>query len=451
MTHKNVAHTAWWLCALLAAAPAAALDLVQAYELARQQDTELRAARAARDVGMERVPQAQAQLRPKITIGINQSFNNLQRSVGGSPLVADANQGYQQSLQLRQSVYSKPLRLGLLQAQQEERNAEAVLQAEEQALVVRLAQAYFQILLSQDSLTLLLKQQALYEAQADAARKSLAAGAGTRTDIDEAVVRLDLSKSDELDIRQQAAVANTQLAILLGRPPVGLSALRAEPLVPQAPDTRALEEWVKLAQDHSPELRAIQAQVEAARLGVERAQAAGQPTLDAVLQWTRSGGENLNSPNSRYVNKGVSLQLNMPLYTSGLIDSTVRQALAEWTRLQETEEVVRRDIALQVTRQHGGVTVGLRKVQAMQQAEQSALQLVASSRRSLQAGSRTVLDVLDAEQRLQDTRRQLAQARYSYLLAKLQLDVLAGQSQEIALQDINHWLRPASAPLFTND
>jgi outer membrane protein TolC len=62
-----------------------------------------------------------------------------------------------------------------------------------------------------------------------------------------------------------------------------------------------------------------------------------------------------------------------------------------------------------------------------------------------------VLDVLDAEQRLQDTRRQLAQARYSYLLAKLQLDVLAGQSQEIALQDINHWLRPASAPIFTND
>jgi outer membrane protein/protease secretion system outer membrane protein len=151
------------------------------------------------------------------------------------------------------------------------------------------------------------------------------------------------------------------------------------------------------------------------------------------------------------VNKGLSLQLNMPLYTSGLIDSTVRQALAEWTRLQETEEVVRRDIALQVTRQHGGVTVGLRKVQAMQQAEQSALQLVASSRRSLQAGSRTVLDILDAEQRLQDTSRQLAQARYSYLLAKLQLDVLAGQSLEIALQDINYWLRPASGPVFTND
>jgi outer membrane protein TolC len=266
----------------LAAAPAAALDLVQAYELARQQDTELRAARAARDVGMERVPQAQAQLRPKITIGINQSFNNLQRSVGSSPLVADTNQGYQQSLQMRQSVYSKPLRLGLLQAQQEERNAEAILQSAEQALVVRLAQAYFQVLLSQDSLKLLLKQQALYEAQADAARKSLAAGAGTRTDIDEAVVRLDLSKSDELDIRQQAAVANTQLAILLGRPPVGLSELRAEPLVPQVADTRPLEEWVKLAQDRSPELRAIQAQVEAARLGVERAQAAGQPTLDAV-------------------------------------------------------------------------------------------------------------------------------------------------------------------------
>ena len=162
--------------------------------------------------------------------------------------------------------------------------------------------------------------------------------------------------------------------------------------------------------------------------------------LDAVAQVTRSASENVTTPSSRYSNRALGLQLNVPLYAGGYTSSIVRQAVAEQTRAEEMLEATRRDLGLRLHREYRGVTEGVAKVGALEQAVRSAEQLVKSTRRSFEAGSRTLVDILNAEQQLQSTRRDLAQARYLYLISRVRLQALAGGDKEAAITELNGWL-----------
>ncbi|MEN9905491.1 MAG: hypothetical protein RLZZ555_2056, partial [Pseudomonadota bacterium] len=307
-------------------------------------------------------------------------------------------------------------------------------------LGVRVTGAYLEALLAQDQLDLVLSQQAFVRTQLDAARKALAAGSGTRTDIDEAQARLDLNRADELEARQQLDYTRRQLEVLTRHPVGQLARLDAGKLVLQAPALPGLEDWIAMAEDSSPELKALKARLEAARIEVSKAEGGHYPTLDAVVQLTRSASENVTTPESRYNNRAVGLQLNLPLYSGGYTSSVVRQALAEQLQAEERLEATRRDLGLRLAREYRGVTEGVMKVRALEQAVKSAEQLVQSSRRSYQAGSRTLVDILNAEQQLQSTRRDLAQARYVYLISRVRLQALAGGDVQAGLLELNHFL-----------
>ena len=427
-------------------APAWSLDLAEAYRLALEQDSTIRAARAAADAGRERLPQARAQFFPTISASASRSRNDLDTTapnlLGNLTTTNDKYTSSSEALTLRQPIFRKQLGAQYRQAKALVEDTEALLERDEQNLVVRVTQAYFETLQAQEQLTLVGLQKTAFSTQVDAARKGFAAGSGTRTDIDEAQSRLDLTLAQELEAQQNVDLARRQLQVLVNQPvlqPVAPIEAGRLPLVSVAP--ASVEEWTAMAEAASPELRSARAQVDAARAEVEKAQAGHYPTLDAIAQLSRSDSENVTRINSQYRQKQIGLQLAVPLYQGGYVNSQVREALALLERAQNRVEETRRDLGVRVHREFRGVTEGVLKIKALEQAVRSTEQLAVSSRRSFEAGSRTRLDILNAEQQLGLARRDLAQSRFTYLVSRVRLKALAGNARAASIDEVNGWLQ----------
>ena len=420
------------------------LDLSEAYGEALVQDSAIRAVRAATDARRERLPQARAQLLPSVSASVSRYRNSLERtSPDGAGQLVTADLRYTSSsevLTLRQPLFRMQLMADYRQARAQVDDAEATLERETQNVGVRVSGAYFEALLAEEHLALVLAQKTAYTTQFDAAEKRFGAGLGTRTDIDEARAALDLNVAQELEARQNLDFTRRQIQSLVNRPidrlaPLDSSRMRLVPPVPAQ-----LEAWVAQAETGSPELQSLVAQVEAARYEVEKAQAGHYPTLDLVAQWSRSDSDTITSIKTRYTNRSIGVQLSIPLYSGGHVSSTVRQALANQLRAEEALEAMRRDLSVRLHREFRGVTEGVLKVRALEQAVRSAEQVAISNIRSFEAGSRTLPDVLNAEQQKVSAQRDLAQARYIYLMSRVRLQALAGGAKTEVIDEINGWL-----------
>jgi outer membrane protein, protease secretion system len=428
------------LC-LAAGWPVWGMDLMTAYQAALAQDATLNAARAAADVSRERLPLARAQLMPNISYSAGKNHNDLTRTLpspsGGFIETDDNYDSNNQTLQLRQPLFRRPLGVGLAQARSLVASADATLEQEFYSLAQRVVESYLEALLAQDQLELVRKERANTTQQLDAARKAFAAGSGTRTDIDEVRARLDLNTAQELEARQQVVHAGYRMSVLTNRPVTELARLDPARLVLKPPQPAELQDWVVLAEERNPEIRSLRAQVEASRLEVDKANAGHYPTLDLVMQATRSNNENTTAPNTSYDNKLIGVQLNVPLFAGGYVTAQARQATAALARAEAVLEASRRELSLRLHQELRGVTEGVLKVRAMEQAVRSADQRVMSSNRSFEAGSRTMLDILNAEQALQEARRNLARERYLYLGACFRLEALAGGDRTQAIAALN--------------
>ncbi len=407
------------------------IGLVQAYELALTNDANLKAARAQAEGVAERVEQAKASLLPNVSLNASRFFNDLSRTqnnILGVPTTSDERYfSYSQSLQVRQPIYRPALKLGVDQARAQYADAQALYAREAQSLGIKVVEAYLQVLLAQETQSLLDAQHRLTVQQFESAKKRFDGGAGIRTDIDETQARLDIVEAQQLTARQTRQTALLQLQLMLQQPVAGVLALDATALKPAAFNALTVDDWLSRATEKSPDLMALRSRLEAARLEVHKAQAGHKPTLDAVAQVTRSGSENVTSPQSSYTNRQIGLQFNLPLYAGGAVQSVVRQALAEQTRIEETLEAVRRDLHIKLQNEWRGVTEGAKRMAALERAVNSSDQVVISTQKSFQAGMRTVLDVLNAEQQAQQARRDLAEARLGYVASRLRLLSLTGE------------------------
>ena len=437
-------------CALASSAVASwaqapTMDLKQVYQAALEQDATIRASRAAADSGRERLPQARAGLLPQISASAGRNNNNLDTTapnILGTPVTTnDKYLSDNKTLQLRQPLVNIQRWLQFQQAKSVVEEVEANLDRDLQNLVVRVAGAYFEALMSDEQLDLVLAQKKTYTALVDAAKKGLAAGSGTRTDIDDAQSRLDMAAAQELEARQNQDLARRQLQLLVNQPVDQIAKLNVAALRLSAPMPANLDDWTRKAEQASPEIRAMQARLDAARREVSKAQAGHLPTLDAVAQWSNSGSENITRVNSRYENKTIGLQLNIPLYSGGYVNSTIRQAVAEQTRAEESLEALRRDLGVRVHKEYRGVSEGVLRVRALEQAARSAEQMMKSTQMSLTAGSRTQLDVLNAQQQFTLALRDLAQARLVYLLSGVRLASLVGDDAMVSVEQVNGSLR----------
>jgi len=429
------------LAMLIGVGCAGAMDLLQAYEAARKQDPSLLASRATAEAGRERLPQARAQMLPNLSASLSQNNNQL-TSITPDFLGREqtTNRDYRssnQTVQLRQPLFRPFLTSQYRQTEAQVLDAEATLAQEEQNLAVRVSGAYFDAVLSRDQLALVLAQRNTLTAQLEGTRKMFAAGSGTRTDVDEAQARLDMVVAQEIEARQNVAFTLRQLQILVNEPIKQLASLNVAKLKLEGPKPADLDDWTLRAEQNSPQLASLKAQLEAARQEVKKAQSGHLPTLDAIAQLTSSESENVISVSSRYKNNSIGLQLNIPIFSGGGVNASVRQALANVDRAEQALEAGRRDLGVKVHKHFRGITENIPKVAALEQALRSAEQLIVSNKKSFQAGSRTIIDILNAEQQHMVVSRDLAQARFMYLISRINLLALVGGADMQMVNEIN--------------
>ncbi|HTH80441.1 MAG TPA: TolC family outer membrane protein [Ramlibacter sp.] len=427
------------------AAPAPALTLAEAYRLALEKDATLRTARAATDARRERLPQARAQLMPNLSASYGQNRNHLQSIQPGLSGPVAGEQFYNSdtgALTLRQPLYRPYQFADLAQAHDQVADANAQLEKEVQNLAVRVASAYMDCLLAEDQLQLVLQQKETYTANLDAAQKLFKAGSGVRTDIDEARAKLDMTIAQELEARQNVTYTRRALQVMVDVPVVRLAPLDPARMHLDPPSPPQLDDWLQRAEQSSPEILSLTAQRDAARRDIDKARAGHLPTLDAIAQWSITKSDSPTQINSKYDQKSVGIQFSLPLFAGGQVNSQIRQAVAALEQANESLEATRRDLSLRIEKEYRGVTEGVAKVTALEQAAKSADVMVVSSRKSFEGGARTLLDVLNAEEQRVTTLRDLAQQRYLYLLSRIRLQALVGGADDAVISEVDSALAP---------
>jgi outer membrane protein/protease secretion system outer membrane protein len=440
-----------WPNPVLAAADAkidttASLTLLQAWKAAVQNDRTLRAARAGAASARERLPQARAQALPQVQFSASQFNNQVSRDGVNSlsqPLqIFDRYGSSNETLSLRQPILRATLLYQISQAELVGEEAKAVLARETQNLAVKVAASFLEALLAQDQLALVQAQQRFLNTVLTAETRALAAGTGTRTAVDEAQARLDLNLAQELEARQAVDLTRRQLQVLVNQPLGALAELDAQQLDLRRLVQGDLDEWVAQALRNSPEVQSLQAQVGQWNEELGKARAGHLPTLDLVAQVQRSRSENVITPQSRYTNQVLGLQLNVPLYNAGYVNSQTRQASAEVERAREQLEALRLDLGVRVHREYRGVTEGAARIRGLEVAARSAEVALDSARKSMAAGVRSVVDVLNAEQQKVQVQRDLAQARYLALASAVRLQALAGAVDEEIMSRVSAVFKP---------
>lgn len=303
-----------------------------------------------------------------------------------------------------------------------------------------MAQAYFDVLLAQDSVELAEAQKNAISEQLAQAKRNFEVGTATITDTYEAQARYDLTHSQEIAAQSNLEIKKRALQQIVNTVPGELRHLGKE-LKLDAPQPDDVEKWVEYAQQSSLQIVVAQAGAELAEKEVARNRGGHYPTVDLVANYAEnSTGSSAFGFGSDGHNKIIGVQMNLPLYQGGAIQSKLREAEANNDRAKEDLENTRRSVALQARQAYLGVVDGIAQVKALQQALKSSESLLEASKLGQEVGVRTNLDVLNAQQQLYSTRRDLFQAEYNYLVSQLQLKAAVGTLAEDDLARVNQAL-----------
>ena len=436
------------LLALLAgvALPALAEDLVQVYRDAQRYDAVYSAARFTLEASREKLPQARAGMLPSLNL---QGFATRSRveSESRDPAAAQSFTRYPNSasyeLKLSQPVY-RPLTLATLnQAEYQVKQAEATFGQAGQDLAVRAAQAYFDVLAAQDTLTLVGAQKAAISEQLAQAKRNFEVGTATITDTHEAQARYDLVISQEIAAQNDLANRRQSLQLITGKDYGRLVPLRSDVrLAP--PNPSQMESWVDLAEKQSYPVQAQQALAEANQFEMRRAKDGHWPTLDLVAKHGQSTdtASSISAAGRDTTNSSIGLELTVPLYAGGAVNSREREAAANFNKAREDLQNARRTAAIDARRNFLSVQSGIAQVGALEQALVSSQSALDSNRLGYEVGVRINIDVLNAQQQLFSTRRDLAVARYNTITSHLKLKAAAGSLRDEDMEEVNRALAP---------
>lgn len=429
------------ILAAFAAIPAVsgAMDLAQAYRLAVANDSQVASAQLQLNAIRERVPQAQAGLLPQVNsaVTLQQQYGEIYPAGKPSYPTDFKNQNY--SVSLSYPIY-RPQNVEVLeQGKLQVSVAEAQLAAAAQDLVLRLAQAYFDVLASQDNLDTIRAQKRAITEQLAAAKRNFEVGTATITDQQEAQARFDLAVAQELAALNDLEVKRAALALLIGRQVGAISVLRTGVQL-SSPQPAQESQWTTAARDTNYSVQQARLNAEIAKREIERQRLANNFTVDLVSSLAHGRSATFSQVGTNSVIGGVGLQIAKPIYTSGLIESRVREALASHERSLSDLETARRQAELAARQAFYGVNSGLGQIRALEAAEKSSQLALDSNLLGYQVGVRINIDVLNAQQQLFTTRRDLARARYDTLLNSLRLKTTNGSLGETDLATVNAML-----------
>jgi outer membrane protein len=420
---------------LLFAGSVAAADLLQVYREALVNDAQYAAARATVEAGREKLPQGLAGLLPTIGATANSVWNQNDYSPKNSPGWSRDFNSNGWNLNLTQPLFRWQNIVQYDQAHWQVAQAEANFAQASQDLILRVAQAYFDVLYAEENLKAVRAAKRSIALQLEQAKKNFEVGTATITDTHEAQSRYDLASAQELAGENELQVRQYALRVIVGKDVGTLSRLRAEATL-QPPQPASMEKWVEAAENDSFSVQAQQAAVEVASREVERQRAGHYPTLDAVANYGTNKTMSSNNPLETDM-RNIGLQLTIPLYQGGAVNSRTREAAANRTAAASSLENARRSASLAAKQAYLGVVNGLAQVGALNAALVSSKSALESNKLGYEVGVRINIDVLNAEQQVYVTTRDLAKARFDTLLAQLRLKAAVGALSEADLERIN--------------
>lgn len=422
---------------------AVAADLMEIYRQALASDPVYNAARASWTAGQEKLPQGLAGLLPQASLSASTQFNDRDLrfrnpAIAGSQAQYNSNSA---SVSVSQPIYRRQNLVAYDQGKTQVALADMQLASAAQDLILRVSQAYFDVLLASANLSFTQAQKVAIGQQLEQAKRNFEVGNATITDTHDAQARFDLVTSQEIAARADVDIKNRALEQLIGRAAPALS-IPAKHFSPTPPEPNSMETWVERARNNGLAVRIARENLNFQTQDVARNRGAHYPTVDAFASVTDSGaGSGVQGGSGTDTNtKIVGVQLAIPLYQGGIVNSRVREALANEDKARQDLENARRSAELAARQGYLGVTSSIAQVRALEAALISSQSSLDSTVLGQQVGVRTQVDVLNAQQQLFSARRDLAQARYNYILSLLRLTAAAGELDEDDLQRINGWL-----------
>lgn len=426
---------------ILFSTPAAGADLRSVYELALANDPGFRAALAGYQATQQQLPQARAAFLPRLSATASRHRNDeeiateafiFSRPPGRASYYSD-----EYELTLRQPIYDKTLWANLAEAKAQVRRAEAAYQGARQDLILRVTEAYLEVLLAQDTLALAEAEKNALARNLETAEGRRKAGSGTIIEVHEARARFQVAAARVIEATNRLNDSREALRAISGRLPGILAGLR-DSVAFTPPDPPDVPYWIESALRQNPELRAAAEGVAVARQEIERSRAARLPTLNAIGNHSRRDADaSIPGPGVRADNTSIGLRLDVPIYQGGAVSARIDETIHRYEAARRTLQAQRRAVERSTRAAFQGVTSSLARIEALEHAIIAADSALAAKRDGRSFGLYTTLDVLDATRDLFQAKRDHAEARHSYLMGLLRLKNAAGTLNEDDITAIN--------------
>jgi len=413
---------------LLHSPAAAAIGLVQAYQAALQNDPTFQSAIHDYEAGKENEVLGRSGLLPNVSAVYANSKDRADvtaTDTSGVPNLTHPKYNSRNAeVSLRQPIFNLDALARYKQGKAQASYAGAVLDTHRHEMIVRVATAYTDALFAEEQLRLASAQYDAYVEQRKANDRLYAQGEGTRTDMLETQARQDQAEAQVLEMRDNVQTARATLAGVIGQPVQELDDLR--PGFRIMPVNSSFEEWKDIAVKNNPELVAGAFAVAAAHQEVNRGWAGHAPRLDFVASYAKTNAQTVDTYNQNSTVRSIGIELNIPIYAGGSVNAATRQASAGELKAKSDLKASNDKVMVELLKQYSAVISSVSRIHALDKAVESGQLLITATQQSIKGGVRINVDLLNARQQLYTSQRDLAQARYNYLLASLRLKAAAG-------------------------
>ncbi len=420
-----------------------AADLLEVYRFAQANDPTLQVARHGFAGAQEKFPQARAGNLPTVTLNGSNNVTEAKASYNGAASVDRSVSGWNWSLQLTQPIMRPQNVLAYFESEAQVEAAQAQFAQAEQDLILRVAQFYFDVLVAQEAVTSAEAQLRAMEDQGVAAKRGYELGTMSITDSHEARSKAELARAQFIAAQNDLEVKQTELERLTDKPLTQLASLQQAAVVPQ-PQPADPKAWIAEAKDNNPLVRSQLSSLRAAGYTVTKAKAEHFWTLDFVASYgtNYSTGSAFLPTNfeTRVTPATAGIQFSMPIFAGGLNSSRIREALANRDKFAAQLEETRRKAGAEAKLAYIGIVNGLAQTEALLSAVKSGDSSVKGNQAGYKLGIRINSDVLNAQQQLFVSRRDLVKARYDTLMQGLKLKAAAGVLTEADVVTINGML-----------
>lgn len=418
------------------------LNLLDAYEAALQHDPIYRSAMHENEAGQQAEIIGRSSLLPNLAVTHAQNKNSGTLDTGASsqPLNFD---GQVSTLSLRQPLFNLEAIAGYQQGKAKADSSRAKFAGHGQQLVVRLVEAYVETLLAQDHVKLAETQRDALEELKRVNESMLQKGEGTTTDVLETQSKFAQAQAKVIEANDELEIAQLKLEAIIGQKISRLDRL-SDAFSSRMIQLSDYDNWYALALEQNAELVTQRHNVVSGKEEVKKSRAGHMPRVDLVASLTKNKRGSFITQGLDAEFGTIGFEVNMPLYSGGRVDALTTQAAANHARAEADLDAITDKVLIELRKQYNLLISGVRRIESLELAVKSAELLVEATQRSIRGGIRINLNLLDAQQQLHTVRRDLAQARYSYLLAYLRLQLAAGTLTLDDLRNISGYFKADS-------